>query len=1368
MSAYLYRPFVIGLTLLLLCSNLVPVSAQDNTVAPAGPPIRIGSKEFSEQLLLGKMLVMFLQAAGYPVEDQTATGGSLAVRSALTENEIDIYPEYTGTALSVYHNLPSDALPNSPDRAYELARSLDAPLGLVWLDPAQINNTYTLMVRQELIEQGVTTLTDLANYMNDNDAPLKLCVESEFYSRPDGLSGLQTVYDFAFSEENILVMEANETYNNLRNSTCDVAEGYSTDGRIQAWGFTNLADPLAFFPFYNPTPVARQEILDAYPEIADLINGLWATLDNETMTELNARVDIGADGVLANGDEETIEDVAYNFLVSKRLVKPAAIKVGSKEFNEQLLLGKMIVLLLRDAGHEVEDLTGLGGSPAVRAALENGEIDLYPEYTGTATSLHHNLPVSALPADAKRTYLLAKSLDTPNNLVWLDPAPLNNTFTLMISQPLIDEGLVTLEDLATYMNDNDSPLRVCVEGEFFSRQDGLLGLQELYGFAFQEDNILVMEPNETYDNLRNGVCDVAEGFATDGRINAWGFRNLQDPLAFFPFYQPAPVVRAETLNLYPDIADLLNQLMAGLDDATMSALNARVDIGADGELASGDEESVEDVAYGYLREQRLIKLPEIVVSTADAAETYQQMLGKMLLFLLADQGYQVIDQTNFGSGTLVRAALENGEIDLYMESASTALASYAGLPVTALPTDRNRAYQLIKSLDANKGIVWMPPTSYTPAYTIIVQSTVTDLGITDLTALAQYMNDNDAPLTICMGDDFYSRASDGLIGLEEVYDFMFKPDNIFLVDIEDIYSSFDAGECDLAVCFNLEVTIRDYITLEDPLTFFPATVVAPVVREEILNQNPELTPLLNTLTSLITNEAMVELEEAVELGADGIEDSGDESDLEQVVRDFLVTNALIRAEPPSTDEVAPDAGAPDASTTITDSATITDSTTITESATLTDSATIRPSSAALGVSNGIVVASMNDAEQTLLGQLLVLILRNADYPVVDQTGAGSSPDLRSALASGEIDLYPEFPRTALTLFHNIPTDALPTDSEGSYELAKSLDETLDFVWLRQVAFDSAYGFLIRPDFGNSSVTTVADLATFIQSQDAPAQFCVETNFAERTESDPSVLLNQYGISLASENLQTTPTDTIYTALRDGACDVALALRTDGRVSAWQFSVLEDSLNLLPTYVAAPVVRRSTLTQYPAVEQVVDALDPLLDNATIAALNARMALGADGEAGTGDEEPPATVAQTFLCENALITACEPAALATTATTETAVATATTAIPLPVPPVTIVNPITLSTADGATTVATPALTIEVLTPDAYGVNARATANIAATVVTVLPQNSALLAIGRTVDNDWLQIRLPDEQIVWVFTAAVLTNLADVQLLPVVTPP
>lgn len=1365
MSSYLYRLFAISLALLLLGGNLFPANAQDSSADPTLPPIRVGSKEFNEQLLLGKMLVMLLQEAGYPVEDMTATGGSRVVRTALENGEIDLYPEYTGTALSLYHELPGDALPNSPDRSYELAKSLDASLGLVWLDAAAINNTFTLMVRQELIDQGIVSLADLAEYMNANESPLKVCVESEFFSRQDGLSGLQTLYGFTFQEDNILVMEPNETYSNLRDGACDVAEGFATDGRISAWGFTNLEDPLAFFPFYQPTPVVRQAILDAYPELPELINGLWQHLDNATMIDLNARVDIGADGVLANGDEEKIEDVAYNFLVSKRLVKPAAIKVGSKEFNEQLLLGKMIVLLLQDAGYEVEDKTGLGGSPAVRAALENGDIDLYPEYTGTATSLHHNLPVSALPADAKRTYLLAKSLDTPKNLVWLDPAPLNNTFTLMVGPKLIDEGVASLEDLANYMNTNDSSLKVCVEGEFFSRQDGLLGLQELYGFAFLEDNILVMEPNETYDNLRSGACDVAEGFATDGRINAWGFRNLQDPLAFFPFYQPAPVVRTETLNLYPEIADLLNTLMAGLDDATMSALNARVDIGADGELASGDEETVEDVAYGYLREKRLIKLPEVVVSTADAAETYQQILGQMLIYLLADQGYQVVDQTNFGSGTLVREAIEKGEIDLYMESVSTALANYAGLPVTALPTDSNRAYQLMKSLDADQGLIWMAPTSYKPAYTIIAQASVTDLGITDLTALAQYMNENDSPLTVCMGDDFYSRASDGLLGLEELYAFQFKPENIFLVDIEDIYSSFDTGECDLAVGFNLEAIIRQYTILGDPLAFFPATVVAPVIREEVLNQNPELTDLIGSLTVLLTNETMAALEEGVELGPDGAEDSGDETDLDTAVRDFLVANGLISAEavpvepPQESDGAASDST--ENATDLTTTSPITESAPLTDTTPVTDSATISPTD----VGNGITIASMNDPEQTLLGQLFVLLLRSAGYPVIDQTGAGASPDLRSALANGEIDLYPEFPRTALTLFHNIPTDALPTDAEGTYELAKSLDDELDFVWLRQAAFDSAYGFLARPGLTDSTLTTVADWAALLARQGAAPNFCADANFAERTGSDPIALLTEYGVALAPENLQSLPSTTIYDALRTGNCDIALALQTDGHVGAWNFTVLQDSLNLLPTYNAAPVVSRATLEQYPDLATSWDALALLLDNATITTLNGRIALGADGEAGTGDEETTTAVAQAFLCEKALITNCEPAlALATAPTTETPLVTAATTIPLPVPPVTIANPITPVAADASPT----PVFIEVVTPDSYGVNARATANIAAAVVTVLPRNTVVLAVGRTADNDWLQIQLPDTQVVWVFTAAVLSDPTTIALLPIVIPP
>ena len=140
MFCYSYRTFTLWLTILLLCSAILPVNAQDNSTEPARLPIRIGSTELNEQVLLGKLLVVLLQEAGYPVEDQTSMGGSRTVRSATENGDIDLYPEYTGTALSIYHELPQDALPDSAARSYELAKSLDASLGLVWLPPAAINN----------------------------------------------------------------------------------------------------------------------------------------------------------------------------------------------------------------------------------------------------------------------------------------------------------------------------------------------------------------------------------------------------------------------------------------------------------------------------------------------------------------------------------------------------------------------------------------------------------------------------------------------------------------------------------------------------------------------------------------------------------------------------------------------------------------------------------------------------------------------------------------------------------------------------------------------------------------------------------------------------------------------------------------------------------------------------------------------------------------------------------------------------------------------------------------------------------------------------------------------------------------------------
>lgn len=151
------------------------------------------------------------------------------------------------------------------------------------------------------------------------------------------------------------------------------------------------------------------------------------------------------------------------------------------------------------------------------------------------------MPADALPTDGaggvptrpnvgRRTGLNLAGTGAPQQHLYLDCSP-----------EFIDQGIERVSDLAAFMNDTDAPLRFCVESEFYARgSDGLQGMQERYGFAFQDDNILLMDLNETYDNLRNGDRDVAEGFATDGRIAAWGFQNLIDDLNFFPVYNPAP------------------------------------------------------------------------------------------------------------------------------------------------------------------------------------------------------------------------------------------------------------------------------------------------------------------------------------------------------------------------------------------------------------------------------------------------------------------------------------------------------------------------------------------------------------------------------------------------------------------------------------------------------------------------------------------------------------------------------------------------------------------------------------------------------------------------------------------------------------
>jgi glycine betaine/choline ABC-type transport system substrate-binding protein len=699
------------------------------------PTLVVASKDYTEQLILGEMAALVLIDAGYQVVDKVGMGGSKVVRDAMMAGEVDIYVELTGSALAVHNSLPGEALPTDPDRAHLLAKSLDAPRGIVWLARGPFNDTYSIMVREDLWNQGIQSLQDLADFMNANDSPLSICVENDFFGRAhDGLPAVEERYGFTFKPENIQLMELDQIYTAFRAGECDVAEGYSTDGRGVAWGFFNLADPEAVFPFYNPAAVVRQAVLSSNPELEGLLDGFVTLLDDATMSQLNARVDIGADGEVDSGDEETPEAVARDFLLDAGLIDPAgpaatpsteaegdaetpgepsaqtesepaatpapaseepapesqveagspitttppvtetvpltataeaaattaptvteeaastaeppiseeptatdemtatetvtatdeatatgvlspagalvaqapptAVVVASADTPADLLLGQLYLQLLQEAGLPVVDRTALGSPPAVRAALEQGEIDLYPERTGRALAQIHGLPASVWPTDPGRSYALAQSLDQPQGFLWLNRGFFHGGLALLVPQALAGQGVETISDLAEHAGEETIPFKLCLDSALSAEL--LAELTAQYGFNLASEDLVQVPDGETYAGLRNGLCDMAVGQPIDGRVTAWQLSTLIDNRAVFPSDAPAPVIRQSVAAAFPEVAIVLASLDNVLDNATMSRATALFTLGPDGEAETGDEAPIADVARVLLCDANLL------------------------------------------------------------------------------------------------------------------------------------------------------------------------------------------------------------------------------------------------------------------------------------------------------------------------------------------------------------------------------------------------------------------------------------------------------------------------------------------------------------------------------------------------------------------------------------------------------------------------------------------------------------------------------------------------------------------------------------------------------------------------------------------
>jgi osmoprotectant transport system substrate-binding protein len=272
----------------------------------------------------------------------------------------------------------------------------------------------------------------------------------------------------------------------------------------------------------------------------------------------------------------------------------ASVVVGGKGFTEQLLLAEITGQYLTAKGYTVELKTGMGTS-LVREALENKQVDLYWEYTGTAFLTFHKNKFANQPGE--EIYAAVKTKDAQIGIVWLNASAANNTYALAVRQADAEsKGLQSLEDLAAKLNAGEKLTLGC-NIEFYKRDDGLKPLQKAYGFKFPRSDIKRMETGLVYKALKDGDVDVGLVFATDGRIPAFNFRVLKDTKNYFPAYAITPTVRKETLDANPDLAEYLNKLSGLLDDATMSALNAQVDV---------DKKSVTEVAKDFLKSQGLI------------------------------------------------------------------------------------------------------------------------------------------------------------------------------------------------------------------------------------------------------------------------------------------------------------------------------------------------------------------------------------------------------------------------------------------------------------------------------------------------------------------------------------------------------------------------------------------------------------------------------------------------------------------------------------------------------------------------------------------------------------------------------------------
>lgn len=295
------KPLTIALGLLIIGAIFFNFSS-----GVGGNKIVVGGKNYTEQDILVYLMAYTIEGnTDLNVETKPYLGSSTIVAQAMDSGDLDVYAEYTGTALVSLMQQPAES---DPEKSYKIVSEYyKNNKNIIWLKPFGYNNTYTITLRADVADKlGLKKISDLKPYAPN----MILGCTHEFAERPDGYPGLADLYGIKFGD--VKSLDPGLTYAAVRDNKADACDAFSTDGRIIAFNLRSLEDDMKFFPDYSCAPIVRKEVLDKHPEIADALAKLEGKLTVEIMQMLNAKVDL---------EKQDAKQVALQWLKANNIVK---------------------------------------------------------------------------------------------------------------------------------------------------------------------------------------------------------------------------------------------------------------------------------------------------------------------------------------------------------------------------------------------------------------------------------------------------------------------------------------------------------------------------------------------------------------------------------------------------------------------------------------------------------------------------------------------------------------------------------------------------------------------------------------------------------------------------------------------------------------------------------------------------------------------------------------------------------------------------------------------------------------------------------------------------------------------------------------